>query len=298
MSIVIFILLILLILVLDLTFHRKAHLIGFKEALIWSTVCVALALCFNIYIYFAMGQEAGINFLTGYLVEKSLSIDNLFVFLLIINYFKPPPETLHKVLFWGILGAIFTRGIFILSGVTLTLKFHWILYLFGIFLIYTGIKIGLENKQKINPEKNLLVKLIRYLFPVTKNYEGEKFFVRMNGKIFATPLFIVLISIEATDILFAVDSIPAILAITLDPFIVYTSNIFAIIGLRALFFVLSGALKIFTYLHYGIACILVFIGLKMLLSSILTINPFLSLGIICAILAVSIIPSFLKRKDQ
>ena len=290
---------ILLVLALDLfVFHKKGHAVSFKEALIWSAIWVALSLAFNAYIWFAMGREAGISFFTGYLIEKSLSIDNLFVFLLIFEYFHTPESSLHKVLFWGILGAIVARAVFILLGVAVIQKFHPIIYLFGLFLVFTGIKLGLNKNKKIHPEKNLLLRFFRRYVPMTQDYENDRFFVVRNGSFFATPLAIVLLSIETTDIIFAVDSIPAILAITLDPFIVFTSNIFAILGLRSLFFVLAGSLKLFRYLHYGIAAVLVFVGIKMLVSDILKISPLIALGIVFIILFATILASLLIKREK
>ena len=293
----IFCIVILTVLILDLfVFHRKAHVICFKEALLGSLAWIALAMLFNLYIYFAMGKLAAVNFFTGYLVEKSLSVDNIFVFLMIFHYFKTPATSLHKVLFWGIFGAIVSRAIFILLGLAVIEKFHPIIYLFGIFLIITGFKLAFMKGKEIHPERNFVIKLIHRFFPVTKEYEDDRFFVKRNTKLFMTPLFLVLIAIETTDLVFAVDSIPAILAITLDPFIVFTSNIFAILGLRSLFFLVAGSLSLFHYLHYGIALILVFVGFKMLISDVWKISSFLTLGITGAILAVSILASIWKAK--
>ena len=290
---IIFNVLILCILALDLfVFHRKSHIVSLKEALIWCGIWMILALFFNVYIYFSMGRDAAVNFLTGYLIEKSLSVDNLFVFLLIFNYFHTPESSLHKVLFWGILGAILSRAIFILLGVTIVQKFHPIIYLFGIFLVITGIRLSF-GKKRVRPEKNILLKLSRYFMPMTQDYEQDRFFILRRSQIFATPLWIVLLSIETTDIIFAIDSIPAILAITLDPFIVYTSNIFAILGLRSLFFLLKGFLQLFRHIHYGISLILVFVGIKMLLSDFLNISPYTALGIVFFILLISVLASLL-----
>jgi tellurite resistance protein TerC len=289
---VLFNIFILCVLALDLfVFHRKPHEVSFKEALIWSGLWIALALLFNLYIYHAMGQEAALNFLTGYLIEKSLSLDNLFVFLLIFKYFKTPATSLHKVLFWGILGAIITRAAFIFLGLTVVEIFHPIIYAFGLFLIFTGVKLWMGKGREIDPEKNLLIRGFRKCFPVTADYTQDRFFIIEHSKIVLTPLFLVLIAIESTDILFAIDSIPAILAITFDPFIVYTSNIFAILGLRSLFFLLVKSLNQFTYLHYGISTILIFVGLKMLLADFWTLSPLWSLGIILLILLISLLLS-------
>ncbi len=300
---VIFGILVLLVLALDLlVFNRKAHKISFKEALIWSLVWVGLALVFNVYVYFIQGKESALNFLTGYLIEKSLSVDNLFVFILIFSYFQTPDTLMHKVMFWGILGAIIARAVFIFLGLALVQHLHFIIYVFGLFLIVTGIQFLFNRQKSIHPEKNWLVKIASRLFPVIHEYRGDRFFVRKEGKLYATLLWIVLLSIEATDIVFAIDSIPAILAITDDPFIVFTSNIFAILGLRALFFLLAGLLKLSKYLHYGIALILVFVGCKMILSHFYKISPLITLGVITLILTISILASILlsitRKKEK
>jgi len=286
---------IILMLALDLgVFHRKAHEIGFKEAITWSAVWISLAMVFNLGIYYYIGKVEAIEFLTGYIIEKSLSVDNIFVFVLIFSAFAVPAAYQHRVLFWGIIGALIMRAIFIFAGVALINKFHWIIYVFGIFLLYTGVKIAIQKGTKINVENNRMLNLFRKYFPVTNNYHGAKFITKIDGKKFATPLMLVLILIEATDLIFAVDSIPAILAITDNPFIVYTSNAFAILGLRSLYFALAGILKYFHYLHYGLAAILVFVGIKMLITDFYKFDPFVSLGIIAGILIVSIVLSILK----
>ena len=285
---------VLLMLALDLgVFHRNVHEIKFREAITWSAVWILLALIFNAGLWYYFGEVKAIEFLTGYIVEKSLSVDNIFVFVLIFTSFQVPSIYQHKVLFWGVLGALVMRVIFIFAGVALINKFHWIIYVFGIFLIYTGIKIAKDKGTKIDIENNVLVKYVRKFIPVTTDYFNAHFWVKLNNKWHATPLLLVLILIEASDLIFAVDSIPAILAITNDPFIVYTSNVFAILGLRSLYFALAGSLKYFIYLHYGLALILVFVGIKMLISDFHKLNPFLSLGIIGLILAGSIAASFL-----
>lgn len=285
---IIFNLVIVVLLAVDLFFHRKAHEISIKEAVYWTLFWMSLALLFNIYIYYARGLEPALNFFTGYLIEKSLSIDNLFVFLLIFKYFKTPASSQHKVLFWGVLGAILLRALFIWLGITLISKFHWMIYLFGVFLIFTGIKLWLEKDKEVHPEKNPIIRLFNRFFPVTKDYVEDHFFVMKAGRYLATPLFIVLLSVETTDVIFAVDSIPAILAITYDPYIVYTSNIFAILGLRSLFFVLSRMMSLFHYLHYGLAIILVFIGGKMVLSEVYPVPTFITLLIVFLVLIVSV----------
>ena len=280
-------------------FHKRAHEIRFKEAAIWSLTWIALALLFNVGIYSWRGSQAALQFLTGYLLEKSLSVDNLFVFLLIFSYFKVPSTYQHTALFWGILGALILRALFIVSGIALLNKFHWVIYLFGAFLIFTGIKLAFEKDKEVEPEKNFALRLFRRFMPVTDRYEGSKLFVRKSGQLFGTPLFVVLLVIETTDILFAVDSIPAVLAVTRDTFIVYTSNVFAILGLRALYFVLAGIMRLFHHLHYGLAVVLSFVGLKMLLSEIYPIPIGLSLGVIASVLAFSVIASLIwPRKEQ
>jgi tellurite resistance protein TerC len=286
-------------LALDLgVFHRKAHEVGFKEAITWSTIWIALALAFNLGIYYYFGKVSAVEFLTGYIIEKSLSVDNIFVFVLIFSSFAVPAAYQHRVLFWGIIGALIMRAIFIFAGVALINQFHWIIYVFGIFLLYTGIKIAINKGTKINVENNRMLNLFRKYFPVTNTYHGSKFTTKIGGKKFATPLMLVLILVETTDLIFAVDSIPAILAITDNPFIVYTSNVFAILGLRSLYFALAGILKYFHYLHYGLAAILVFVGIKMLISDFYMFDPFVSLGIIAVILTVSIVLSILKPSKE
>lgn len=282
-------------LALDLAvFHKKAHEVKIKEALMWSAIWIALALFFNLGVYIHKGPDTALRFLTGYLLEKSLSVDNLFVFLLIFQYFHVSHKYEHKILFWGIVGALVFRALFIAAGITLIHKFHWIIYVFGAILIWTGFKLALEKEKEVEPEKNVVLKVFRKLMPVADRYEGEKFFIRKDGKIFATPLFVVLLVIETTDVIFAVDSIPAILAITTDPFIVYTSNVFAILGLRALYFALAGVMQMFKHLHYGLAAILVFVGIKMIISEHYKIPIWISLSVIAFILCISIIASTLK----
>lgn len=288
-----------LMLVLDLgVFHRKSHEVKMKEALIWSGVWILLALVFNAGIYFFYTPPPGftsgdsaLQFFTGYIIEKSLSIDNIFVFILIFSYFKVKPEYQHKILFWGILGALIMRAVFIFTGVALINKFSFVIYIFGVFLILTGIKLAIEKDKKINPEKNPLLKLFRKLFKVSPEFDNGKFFTKHNGKRIATPLLVVLIVVETTDLIFAVDSIPAILAVTQDPFIVYSSNVFAILGLRALYFALAGLMRLFHYLHYGLAAILVLVGIKMILNhhfEAKVISTELSLILVLVILAVSV----------
>jgi len=290
---------VLAMLALDLgIFHRRAHIVGIKEALIWSAIWIILALTFNLGIYFWRGPETALEFLTGYLIEKSLSVDNLFVFLMIFSYFNVDSLYQHKVLFWGILGALITRAIFIATGITLIQNFHWVIYVFGAFLILTGIRMAIRKEKEIHPERNPLLKLFRRFMPVTEEYEGEKFFLKRGGRYFATPLFIVLLIVETTDIIFAADSIPAILAITLDPFIVYTSNVFAILGLRALYFALAGIMRLFHHLHYGLSAVLIFVGTKMILADIYKIRVSIALSLIAVILLISIIASMIHPQKE
>ena len=290
-----FALFVLAMLALDLgVFHRRAHVIELREALGWSAFWIALAVLFNVGVYVWFGPTAALEFLTGYLIEKSLSMDNIFVFVLIFSYFRVPPLYQHKVLFWGILGALIMRFLFVLAGVTLIQKFHWTIYVFGALLIVTGARMAREKEKEIHPERNPVIRLARRLIPITRDYVDGRFFVRKLGRTLATPLFIVVLVVETTDLVFAVDSIPAILAITRDPFIVYTSNVFAILGLRALYFALAGLMRIFHYLHYGLSVILVFVGVKMLLSDVYKIPIGLALGVVAGILAFSILLSILR----
>ena len=288
-----------LMLVLDLgVFHRKEHEVKIKEALIWTCVWITLALIFNYGIYYFQGKEKALQFLSGYLIEKSLSVDNIFVFILIFSYFKVPSLYQHKVLFWGIIGALVMRVIFIFAGVALINQFHWVIYIFAAFLVFTGIKMFLQDEQKVDPDKNPVVRLFKKMFLVTDSFHGNKFFVTLNAKTFATPLFIVVLMVEVTDLIFAVDSIPAILAISQDPFIVYTSNVFAILGLRSLYFALAGMHKSFRYLKFGLSAILIFVGIKMFLSSIYPIPILIALIIIAVILITSIIASLVIKPSK
>lgn len=294
-----FLLFVLLMLALDLgVFHRKSHEVKIREALIWSGVWISLALIFNVGVYFLMGKEKAIEFLTGYVIEKSLSVDNLFVFIMVFSYFNVDTRYQHKVLFWGILGALVMRAIFIFAGVALIQQFHWIIYVFGAFLIFTGIKMLVQKEEKIEPEKNPLVRLFKRFFPVTDSMHGDRFFVKINAKTVATPLFIVLLIIEFTDLIFAVDSIPAILAISTDTFIIFTSNVFAILGLRALYFALAGIAKLFYYLKYGLSAILVFVGVKMVIAGFFKISVMYSLLVIVSILILSVLASVIFPKKQ
>ncbi|MFZ5434532.1 MAG: TerC family protein [Calditrichota bacterium] len=254
-------------LALDLgVFHRKAHVVKMKEALLWSAFWIALSLLYNVFVYFWKGPQPALEFLTGYLIEKSLSVDNIFVFVMLFSYFKVPAEYQHRVLFWGILGALILRGILIAVGAALIATFEWVIYLFGVFLIYTGFKMALAKEHGVDPSHNPVVKWFRKFVPVTKYYCGQRLVIGKMGRIVATPLLLVLVTVELTDLLFALDSIPAIFAVTRDPFIVYTSNVFAILGLRALYFALAGVVHKFRYLKYGLGIVLSFVGVKMLLS--------------------------------
>jgi tellurite resistance protein TerC len=288
---------VLAMLVLDLgVFHRRSHEVSLKEALSWTVVWFALAMLFNIFIYYQFGKEKSIEFFTGYLIEKSLSVDNIFVIIMIFSFFNVPKAYQHKVLFWGILGALLMRVVFIFAGIELIHKFHWLMYAFGGFLIITGIRMATSSEIKVDPEKNSLVRMVRKIFSVTDSFQGDRFFVRLNGKRWATPLFLVVIVIEGTDLIFAVDSIPAILAISEDPFIVYTSNVFAILGLRSLYFALSGIEKYFRYLKYGLAIILAFVGAKMCLVDIVKIPVEISLIVIVFVLGTSMLASVVITK--
>ena len=293
---ILFNLFVLAMLVLDLgVFHRRSHTVRFREALAWSALWIGLAAMFAILIFFWHGRTSSLEFVTGYVIELSLSVDNLFIFLLIFRYFQVPPVHQHKVLFWGILGALIMRGVFILAGVGLIQRFHWIVYVFGAFLVYSGVKLFLQDKAEIHPEKNPVLGLLRRWIPVTKDYEGNKFFIRRPG-LYATPLFVVLLIVETTDLIFAVDSIPAILAISRDSFIVYTSNVFAILGLRSMYFALAGMMEMFRYLHYGLSIVLIFVGSKMLISRYYEIPTELALATVAGILLLSVAASLLKPK--
>lgn len=290
---------ILAMLALDLgVFNRRAHEIHVKEALWWSLFWITLALTFNVGVYFFMGKQKAVEFLAAYLVEKSLSVDNLFVFLMIFSYFKAHPIYHHKILFWGILGALIMRAIFIFTGIALIQKFEWIVYVFGAFLVYTGIKIGLEKDKEIHPEQNPVLIFFRRILPLTNGYREGHFWVRENGKFFFTPLFLILIFIELSDLVFAVDSVPACLAISLDPFIVFTSNVFAILGLRSLYFALAGVMRLFHYLHYGLAVILVFVGVKMIGAHYFHIPVGIALGVITVVLVFSVLASVIWPKKH
>jgi len=280
------------LLALDLgVFHRKSHEVHFREALTWSGVWIGLALAFNVVVWAAMGPQAGLEFLTAYLIEKSLSVDNIFVIALIFGAFAVPAAYQHRVLFWGILGALVFRAAFIAGGIALLEAFHWTVYVFGAVLLVTAVKLVFEKDKEVHPEKNPFLRLFTRLVPVTPAYEGDRFFVRRGGRRWATPLLVALLFVELTDILFAVDSVPAVLAISRDPFIVYTSNVFAILGLRALYFALAGVLKLFHHLHYGLAAILAFVGVKLVVSPLFKMPTAVSLGFIALALVLSILAS-------
>jgi tellurite resistance protein TerC len=291
---------VLLMLVLDiLVFQKEAHEIKLKEALGWSAVWILLALAFSGLVHHYMGRQKTLEFLTGYLIEKSLSVDNLFVFIIIFSYFKIEPKYQHHILFWGILGALIFRALFILVGVNLIHRFEFVIYIFGAILIYTGIKIAFKTDEDMDPSKNIVLRLATRFLPISPVHDG-KFFVRTAGRLMATHLFVVLLVVETTDVVFAVDSIPAILAISTDPFIVYTSNVFAILGLRALYFALAGVMHLFHYLNYGLAVILVFIGVKMTISHFYKIPTAVSLSVVLGVLTLSVVASLLfpKKKEN
>jgi tellurite resistance protein TerC len=288
---------VLAMLALDLgMFHRKAHAISIKGASIWSVVWIILAMAFNAGVYFFSGPEPALQFFTGYLIEKSLSVDNIFVFGLLFTSFNVPAAYQHRVLFWGVLGALVMRGILIVLGTSLLDTFHWIIYLFGAFLIFTGVRMAFHKEEEVHPERNPLLKLVRRIVPVTHGYERDRFIVRRAGQVLVTPLLLVLLAVETTDLIFALDSIPAIFAVTLDPFIVYTSNVFAILGLRSLYFVFANAMAKFYYLKLGLAVVLSFVGVKMVLADIYHIPTTLSLAVIAVVLATAIVASVVRAR--
>jgi tellurite resistance protein TerC len=291
-------------LVLDLlVFHRSGRIVRSREALAWSAMWIGLAAAFAGLIFFWQGRQVALEFVTGYVLELSLSVDNLFIFLVIFRYFAVPEQYQRSVLFWGILGALLMRGFFILAGVGLIHRFHWILYVFGALLIYSGIRLGFAGEHQIDPATNPAVKALRRLMPVTDEYQDGRFFVRGwkgNPGLYATPLLVVLAVIETTDVLFAVDSIPAVLAVTLNAFIVYTSNVFAILGLRSMYFAVSGLMKVFRFLHHGLALVLILVGLKMITADRFAVSTLATLGVVGGVLAVSVVASVMypgKRED-
>jgi tellurite resistance protein TerC len=288
-------LLVVAMLALDLgVLGGRDKIIGIKEALIWSGVWVVVALIFNVGVYYFEGAEVGLNFLAGYLIERALSLDNIFVFIVIFSYFGVSPNHQYKVIFWGIIGALVLRALFIAAGIALIAKFHWIIYVFGALLVWTGVKMAMGKGEEMDLEANPVVRLCRRFIPLTSGYEGDRFFVRREGRRLATPLFVVLLVVSVMDVVFAVDSVPAVFAITLDPFIVFSSNVFAVLGLRALYFALAGLMQLFHYLHYGLALILVFVGVKMLLTYFEVHIPVVAaLGVLALILAGSVVASLL-----
>jgi len=290
-----FIVFVLTMLVIDLgVFHRKAHEVSLKEAGVWSAVWVALAVVFNVGVYTWFGPERGLEFTTGYLIEKALAVDNIFVFVVIFSAFAIPAIYQHRILYWGVLGALVMRAVFILVGGAFLQRFHWAIYVFGAILAITGIKLLVQRDQEIHPERNPVVRAFQKIFPVTHELEDGKFVVLREGRRYATPLLIALVAVEVTDLIFAVDSIPAIFAITTDPFIVFTSNIFAILGLRSLYFLLAGVITKFVYLKVGLSVVLIFVGAKMLLTDFYKVPILVSLGIIAGVLGLSIVVSLLK----
>ncbi len=291
-----FVIFIILMLLLDLVvFNRKTHEIKMKEALLTSLFWISLAIIFNLGVWKYLGQQKALEFLAAYLIEESLSIDNLFVFIMIFAYFQVNPKYQHKILFWGIIGAMVLRAIFIIAGVALITKFHWVIYIFGGFLIFTGIRMAMDKGAKIDPDTNPVIRLVKKIIPVTTDHRLGHFFVRIDAKLYATPLFIALVMIEFTDLVFAVDSIPAVLAISKDPFIVYTSNVFAILGLRSLYFALSSIITYFRFLKFGLSAILFFVGVKMCISAFYKMPIGVSLGVLVGILAISILASVLIK---
>ncbi len=284
---------------LDLAvFNRKAHQVSIREAAIWSVVWIGLALLFGVGIWWLLGREQALMYLTGYVIEKSLSVDNLFVFLIIFKYFQVEPRYQHRVLFWGVFGAIVLRTVMIVAGAALVARFSWLLYIFGAFLLYTGIKLGMDKGTEVHPDDNIAVRIARRFIPMTSAFHGQKFFIKTNGKRLATPMLLVLVTVEFSDVLFAVDSIPAIFGITQDAFIIMTSNIFAILGLRALYFLLAGIMDRFYYLQKGLAAVLTFIGIKMLIEHWVHIPTEVSLAVVFGILGLSIVASLLRKTNQ
>ena len=291
-----FVAFVLAMLALDLgVFHKKDHEVSVKEALTWTAVWITLAMIFNAGIYVWFGQERALEFLSGYVIEKALSVDNIFVFIVVFSVFAVPPKLQHRVLLWGILSALVLRAIFVVLGAALLTRFHWLGYVFGAFLVFTGVKLLVQNESEVDPRKNPLFKLFRRAVPSVDEFHDGHFTIMQAGKRYATPLLLVLVAIEGTDIVFAMDSIPAIFAVTRDPFIVFTSNIFAIMGLRALYFALSGMMDKFHYLKYGLALVLMFVGAKMLLAGVYKIPIWASLAIIAGLLAGAVIASLLRR---
>lgn len=287
-------------LVLDLgVFHKKSHKVSIKESLAWTGVWISLAMVFNAWVYYKMGPQKGMEFFTGYIIEKALSVDNIFVISLIFTYFRVPSQYQHRVLFWGVLGALFFRIIFIYAGVALISKFSWMIYVFGVFLVYTGIKMLKEQDKHVEIESNPMIIFVKKFWKISPNFDGENFRTTINGVKHFTPLFLVLVMIETTDIIFAVDSIPAILAITPDPYIVFTSNVFAILGLRSLYFALNGIMEMFEYINYALSGILVFVGIKMIVAGWYHIPTIISISVILGLLTGSVLASiYFPRKNK
>ncbi len=285
------------LLALDLgVFHRRLHAVSIKEAAIWSVVWVTLSLLFNAFLFVRAGTVTGLEFLAGYLIEKSLSVDNIFVFLIIFTYFGVPPKFQHKILFWGVLGALIMRSLFILAGTTLIARFEWILYIFGLILVVSGWRLMFQDDVEVHPEKNIFIRMAKKIFPVTTDFDSARFIVRREHRTYLTPMLLVLITIETTDVVFAFDSIPAVFSVTRDPFIVYSSNVCAILGLRAMYFLLAGAMTSFYYLNRGLSLVLIFIGVKMLIEKFVTISIGVSLSVVAGILAVAIVASLLRNR--
>ncbi len=283
---------VIIMLSLDLgVFHRKAHAVSLKEAATWTALWVTLAMAFALGLYFWLGPRPSMLFLTGYVIEEALSVDNMFVFLVIFSSFGVKREHQHRVLFWGIVGALVMRAVFIGAGVTLLNRFHWVMYIFGAFLVWTGFRLAFRPEMEVNPEANPVLKLARRILPVSHNYDGARFITRWGGRLMVTPLLLVLLIVESTDLVFATDSIPAILAVTTDPFLVYTSNVFAILGLRSLYFLLAGVVDLFRFLKYGLAVVLAFIGAKMLLSNVIEVPITVSMAVVLGVLAITIVAS-------
>jgi len=296
---VLFNLFILLMLAIDLgVFNRKAHVVTIREAVIWNIVWLLLALLFNVGVYFYAGTTTALEFLTGYLIERALSFDNIFVFVIIFAYFGVPARLHHRVLFWGVLGALITRSIFIAAGAALVSRFEWILYIFGLILVVSGWKMMTQKNLEVHPDRNILIRLARKIFPVATGYETDHFVVKQNGRRMVTSMFLVLLTVETTDVVFAVDSIPAVFGVTRDPFIVYSSNVFAILGLRATYFLLAGVMEEFYYLSHGLSMILIFIGVKMLTADIFHVPITISLAVVAGVLAIAVIASLVRRRRE
>ncbi len=289
---------VLVMLFLSLIAHRGQKAVSLRSAAGWSVFWIAAGLAVNVFVWWYAGHQAGLQFFTGYLLEESLSVDNLFVILTIFSYFGIPPARQHRVLFWGILGAIVFRGIFILAGTALVERFHWILYLFGLFLVVTGARMGFHEDAKVDPDQNLFVRVFRRFVPVCTEIGTDRFFIRLYGRLCATPMLVALLVVETSDVMFAVDSIPAVFSVTTDPFIVFASNICAVLGLRSLYFLLQGVMGLFRFLRYGLAFILVFVGGKMLVTDLFHIPTAISLGVVAGVLAITVLASLVARKRE